>query len=103
MSNESVLVSRIKKRILEEYPNAWVFKVVGSPQQEPGVPDLLVCVDGRLIGLEVKYQRPGESEKHAVGRASALQLQQIERLRGAGAAASVVLSPEEALSVIRSS
>jgi len=100
VSNESVLVNRIKRAIIDRYPLAWVFKVVGSPQQESGVPDLLVAVDGRLVGLEVKCRRAGESEQAARNRATRLQLTQIVQLRDAGCTAEVVLSHTEALSVI---
>jgi hypothetical protein len=100
MANESVLVSHIRKMILARYPTAWVFKVVGNPQQESGVPDLLVCVEGKLFGLEVKRQRPGESESAARGRATALQVSHIARLRMAGATADVVISGAEALEII---
>ena len=101
MSNESVLVNRIKREILKVYPLAWVFKVVGNPQQAGGVPDLLVGVEGRLVGLEVKCKRPGESEQAARNRATRLQLTQITELRDAGCAAEVVISPAEALAVIQ--
>jgi hypothetical protein len=97
---EGVLTASIRRAILNHYPEAWVFKVVGSPSQESGVPDLLVCVAGRLIGLEVKRKRSGESTTAARGRATALQVSQIARLRTAGAAADVVISVQEALDVV---
>lgn len=54
---------------------AWVFKVHGHLGQRPGVPDLLCCYKGRLIGIEVKTER---------GRASERQLQEIESIRASG-------------------
>lgn len=100
MATESTLVTAIKRAILKNYPDAWVLKVVGSPQQESGVPDLLVCVQGRLVGLEVKRQRPGESAAYARGRATPIQLAQLARIRAAGGIAGVVLSAEEAMALI---
>ena len=101
MGPESVLVNKIRKAILTAYPDeSWVFKVVGSPQQQAGIPDLLVCVRGHLLGLEVKARRAGESEESARGRATPLQLAQLDRLRAAGATAAVVLTAGEALDLI---
>lgn len=95
--NETQATKRITRAIKEKYPDAWILKVHGGGYQSAGVPDLLVCVDGKLIGLEVKHRKPGESEEHARGRASALQLAEIEKLQRAGAVAAVVLNEEEAL------
>lgn len=99
-TNETALVGAIVRRIRAEYPEAWWVKVHGSPTQRVGVPDLLVCVDGHLFAFEVKHQKPGESEEHARGRTTAVQLQQIKELREAGATAETVLSPEEAVALI---
>lgn len=99
-TNETQLVNLIQESIRRDYPQAWVFNVVGHPYQRSGVPDLLVCLGGRLVGLEVKYQRPAESERHALGRASALQRKEIEGIRRAGGAAHVVTSVEQALAIL---
>lgn len=97
---ESVLVNNIRKAIIARYPSAWVVKVVGTPQQESGIPDLLTLIEGHLFGLEVKARRAGESEESARGRATPLQLAQLDRLRAAGATAAVVLTAGEALDLI---
>lgn len=97
---ETVLVGKIRKAILREYPNAFVVKLAGGPYQQSGLPDLLVIVDGRAYGLEVKRQKMGESEEHARGRATVLQLATLEKMREAGAVTAVVLSPEEALQAL---
>lgn len=98
--NETALVDAIRKALLKEYPSAWVFKVHGGMMQMAGVPDILVCVEGRLFGFEVKHRKPTESEEHARGRASEQQLYQIEKIREAGGVAEVILSAEEALDII---
>ncbi|MCM8750408.1 hypothetical protein NET02_14755 [Thermomicrobiaceae bacterium CFH 74404] len=36
---------------------AWELKVLGGLGQRPGVPDVLACVQGRFVAIEVK--RPG--------------------------------------------
>lgn len=99
-TNETGLVREIAKAVKRAHPTAWIFKVHGSPTQTIGTPDLLISVEGLLIAAEVKHQKPGESEEHARGRATAVQLRQIEVLRGAGAVAGVVLSAEETLALI---
>lgn len=99
-TKERALVAQIKRVVLDRWPDAWVFKVVGHPYQESGVPDLLVCVGGRLFGLEVKLPRPGESREAALRRASAEQLVHLDRIRRAGGVADVVLSVDDALSLI---
>jgi hypothetical protein len=99
-TNEAGLVAQIGKRIHKDYPDSWVMKVHGGPFQMAGVPDLLVCVDGYLIGLEVKFVRPGESSDHARLRATAQQRHQIRSINRAGGVAGVVVSVEEALALI---
>lgn len=99
-TSEAKLVTAIVKALAKQYPWAWIFKVVGSPFQMTGVPDLLVCVEGHLFGFEVKFQRPGESQKHALDRATPGQRVQISRLRNAGATADVITSVQEAVATI---
>lgn len=97
---ETRLVARIKAAILGRYPGAFVEKIHGGPYQRVGLPDLLVIVRGRAIGLEVKAQRPGESVEHARNRATPTQLATLSAMELAGAPARVVLSPAEALTAI---
>lgn len=97
---EGRLQRRIIDAIKREHPGSWRFNVVGSPYQMAGVPDILVCVHGLLVGIEVKLPRPGESEQHARDRATAQQRVQIERINRAGGMAGVVLSVDEALDLI---
>lgn len=98
--NESALVSAIQKAIKKQYPAAYGFKIHGGPMQQPGVPDLLYCIEGHFFGLEVKHQKPNETEEHARERATPLQRVQITRINAAGGTARVILTPEEALDVI---
>lgn len=101
MSNETTLTNSIRRAIKREFPDAWVFKVHGGPYQMAGVPDLLVVVDGYLVGLEVKHPKPGESIEHALGRTTEQQHAQMGAIRKAGGAAAVVTSVEGALTVLR--
>lgn len=83
---ESSIVARIVRHLRDEYPTAWWFKVHGGPFQRAGVPDLLVCHEGRLHAFEVKV--PGE-------KPTMLQRHELQRLEGAGAVAEVVTSWEQ--------
>lgn len=99
-ANEAGLVRALQRTVAKRWPDAWVFKVVGSPMQMIGVPDLLVVVEGLLIGAEAKYRRPGESLEHARGRATAQQVIQMDRIVRAGGVAGVVTSPEELVDLV---
>lgn len=98
--NESALVNAICKAIEREHPDVWILKVHGGPYQRAGVPDLLLCWEGLFIGMEVKHQKPGETEQGARERATLLQRSEIGKINKAGGLACVVLTPDEALGVI---
>lgn len=100
--NEAGLLQSVLRAIAKAYPQSWAFKVVGGPYQMAGVPDLLLCVEGRLFGLELKFLRPSESKEHALGRATPAQRSQIARINRAGGVAAVVTSAQEALDLIKS-
>jgi hypothetical protein len=55
---EGKLVARIKQKIVDAGGRS--FKIHGSDEgvQEVGIPDLLICLHGRFVGMEVK--QPGE-------------------------------------------
>ena len=98
---ESLLVGRIRRAIAKEFPGAYHVKIAGGRYQNAGLPDLFLIVEGRAVGLEVKCQRPGESEAHARERATPRQLSVLAQMAAAGAVTAVVLSPEEALAAVR--
>lgn len=100
-SNESGVVEAIRKRIAAEWPTSATWKMHGSIYMETGIPDVLCCVEGRLIFLEVKHRKPGESEARAYGRTSVEQVRQIRRIRAAGGAACTVLDEDEAAWAVR--
>lgn len=100
-SNESGVVEAIRKRIAAEWPPSATWKMHGSIYMETGIPDVLCCVEGRLIFLEVKHRKPGESEARAYGRTSVEQVRQIRRIRAAGGAACTVLDEDEAVWAVR--
>lgn len=100
-AKESTLVSQIVAAIRKAYPDtSWVLKVHGGPMQEPGIPDILALVGGQMFGLEVKLRRAGESADHALSRTTDIQWNQLGKIIQAGGIGRVVLSVEEALSLI---
>jgi hypothetical protein len=99
-TNETGLVSEIVRAVHDRFPGSFGFKVHGGPFQVAGLPDLMFCIGGWFIGLEVKFQRPGESVEAALARTTPLQSAQIARIRSAGGVAAVVTSVQQALDLI---
>lgn len=93
---ETRLQRKIQDAITDEWPDAWVLKVHGGPFQASGIPDLLACVEGRFIALEVKHP----DQPHPV---SDLQQAHLDWIGRAGGVAAVVESVEEALDAINRS
>lgn len=73
------------ERILTER-SAWWVKVHGDASQSRGVPDLLVCINGRFVALEGKQLKTRERDHE--------QLQEYtrEKIRAAGGIAEVIRS-----------
>ncbi|OLN21423.1 recombinase RecB [Domibacillus antri] len=73
------------KRWLEQH-GIWFMKVHGSMYQKAGVPDILACVNGAFVGIEVK--RPG-------GIVAPLQNWNIDEIQQSGGHAFVAYSVED--------
>ena len=80
-------------RWVKSLPEVWVLKVVGSAVQASGVPDILMCVNGHFVAVELK--RPDGK-----GCVSDIQKAQIERIQRAGGTAVVVDSFEKFKEVV---
>lgn len=89
---ESRLQRRIRKALEKEFPQSFWIKIWSGPFQVAGFPDLLGCVQGRFIALEVKM--PGEEP-------SAIQRYMMKLIKRAGGITSRVESVEEAINVVR--
>lgn len=88
---EAKLSRKIMDRLrLEGY---FCFKVHGSEFMMAGLPDIIVCADGRFIGLETKMPSKRENT-------SPRQRFVHTQIRQAGGTAVVVTSPDEAIDVI---
>lgn len=78
---------------LNKQPGVFAFKLHEGMYMKSGIPDVLAVKDGRLYAFEVK--RPFN-----MGKPSELQLEQIEKLRAAGAVAEVVTYVAEVAQLI---
>lgn len=97
---ETLLVDQIRRAVKRAHPSAMIVKIAGGKYQSAGLPDLLVILDGRAYGFEVKKRRQGESEQHAYERATVRQRARLQDMRSAGAVADVVLSVDEVLNLL---
>lgn len=64
---ESNLEDKVKKYIRETYrKEAWFLKVAGSAAQRSGIPDVICCIRGHFIVIEIKREdgsgRPSENQ-----------------------------------------
>jgi Holliday junction resolvase len=64
-----------------EAEGCYCFKVWGGGYQQAGIPDLLICVNGYFVAVEVK----GDT-----GKPSELQLHNIEKIKKSGGVAMVL-------------
>lgn len=74
-SFQSKLIKLIEKN------NGYVVKFNASAISKTGVPDLLACINGKFVGLEVKKEN---------GKPSEIQLWNIEQIKKSGGIAMVV-------------
>ena len=83
---EKKLTAAIEAAIRAEWPMAWVYKVLGGPYARAGVPDLLCCIEGRFVAIEVKVPS---------GHLTVRQEHEIECIKRAGGIAFVCRSVDE--------
>lgn len=92
--SERRLTTEILKALRERWPEGWWVKVHGGPMQQAGVPDILGCVEGRFVALEVKHP----DGNHPV---TALQEHTLKEISEAEGIAAVVRSVDEAKDAVR--
>ena len=76
---EKAFQSKLIKLI--EKNNGYVVKFNASAISKIGVPDLLACINGKFIGLEVKKEN---------GKPTEIQLWNIEQIKKSGGIAMIV-------------
>jgi len=62
-------------KYLKSLPNTWFFKVWGGGYQRAGIPDLICCINGVFIAIELKGDK---------GRPTELQKMNIRNINAAG-------------------
>lgn len=86
---EKAIENQIKKYLVTN--KIYHYKVHGNGFQRSGIPDIIACIKGRFVGIEVK--KPG-------GIVSNLQKINIEEIKKSGGVGIMVYSFEEAKQVI---
>ncbi|SHJ77446.1 VRR-NUC domain-containing protein [Paramaledivibacter caminithermalis] len=71
-------------KFLKFQPNTWFFKVFGGGYQRAGIPDLICCINGVFIAIELK----GDN-----GKPTELQKMNIKNINAAGGIG-VILYPK---------
>lgn len=88
---EKKVENKIKKWLKDK--GYWYFKVHGSIYQPSGIPDILACINGKFVAIEVKRSEGGII--------SPLQKAQIEMIKKNGGIAGVSNSMEEFLEILK--
>ena len=83
MKSEKVFEQKVKQFLNDN--GCWVLKTWSNGIQREGIPDLITCVKGMFVGIELKA---------AKGKPSELQLWNIEQIRAANGIA-IVLYPDQ--------
>lgn len=79
MGAEKLFENKIKKYI--EEIGGWQVKFFANSMTKKGIPDILACVHGHFIAIEVKAEN---------GKPSELQICQCKKIRNAGGVAVIV-------------
>lgn len=87
---EKQVENQIKKWL--EQNNHWYFKVHGGPFQKVGVPDIVACIKGKFVAIEVKRSNGGI--------VSELQKAQMQKIKTCGGVVGVAHSIEEFLQIL---
>ena len=89
MKSEAAITKAIIKYCRSQ--GHWVYKTWGSGYARAGVPDILLCVDGKFVAFEVKNE---------AGKASKLQEFEIRNIKKGGGVAAVVRNLDEAVKIL---
>lgn len=89
--SEKTIENQIKKWL--DSRNYWYFKVHGGMFQKSGVPDIVACINGKFVAIELK--------KSSGGFVSKLQEKQIDLIKKSGGVAGVAKSLKEFQDILR--
>lgn len=88
MNKETVIQREIQRFLNENHILNWRM----SDSKVSGLPDIMACYRGFLIGLEVKTE---------IGRPTEIQERNLERIRTAGGFGEIVRSVDDVKKIIR--
>lgn len=80
MAAEKQFENQIKD-FLRQLPNTWFFKYWAGPYSKSGIPDIIACVNGNFVAIEVKASN---------GHPSALQERNIRLIHESNGYACIV-------------
>ena len=80
---EKLFENKIKKFLTEQ--DVWFVKFFANNFTRSGIPDILACVNGRFVAIEVKSDK---------GKPSVLQLRQVELIKKSNGIA-LILYPKD--------
>ena len=80
MTPENKVKAWLVKEIKLKYPTAWVYKPPGGAYGKKGVPDIVMCISGLFVAIEVKA-----SDKSELTAMQIHQLTLINDAKGIGA------------------
>lgn len=83
MAGEKQFENKVKK-FLQEQNHIWFTKIWGGGYQKSGIPDLICCVNGIFISVELKASK---------GKASELQIYNTDKINQANGIG-IILYPE---------
>lgn len=69
------------KNFLDKLPLTWYYKVFGGGMQRAGIPDIIACINGHFVALELKSD---------IGKPSALQTRNVRLINESNGIAMVV-------------
>lgn len=84
MAQEKLFENKIKE-FLKTLPKQWHFKHWAGAYSQSGIPDIIGCINGRFVGLEVKAEN---------GKPSPLQIRNVKLINEAGGYATIVKPSE---------
>ena len=89
MTAEGLLKTRIRKKLTDM--GIFWSSIQGGPGSKPGDPDLIICLRGRFVGIEVKTSS---------GRQSPVQKVREEQIIASGGIYKVVRNMDDLMKVI---
>ena len=63
---EKVIENKIKAALTKLGTNVWYFKHAASASMPVGIPDIVCCIKGFFVGIEVKQENGHQSEAQKV-------------------------------------